>query len=634
MQIRVYDTSIELMGIIDSFQSCIWHRCFTQTGDFELVVPMSVQHQTLCQVNHWITKDDTGEFGIIESIDIQPSQQGQWINCKGRLGSSLLASRIIFERLTLSNTVENVMRILVDACCLQSSDPKRNIPQLQLGPLLGLSSSVTLQVTYRNLFQTLTQLTLTYQIGFDVHLDPIAKKLNFICYQPTDRSSAQSLVPQVVFSEAYENIRSSRYQRDSRFQSNVALVGGQGEGEQRILVQVGESEGIERKEIFVNAKDLRWEDELTESQYLSVLSQRGWQALQSEVESLEADVDLNGPMQLRRDFDLGDIVTMDVSQWNKQWHVQVSEISEVFDEMGSRIIPVFGQSLGSQSTTWEADTSGNGSTETLTYPAHKAVITDSNGQLSTGSVSAQELSMLTGANSSIQDQLNAKQATLTGAASSVTTNNLTAHHCLISDANGKITQASVTSTEVGYLSGVTSAIQTQINGKATTSHTHTSSQITDFLNKVYPVGALYLSTVSTSPATLFGGTWTVIQNRFLVATGSTYSAGTTGGSDSHTHTSAPHKHGAGFESGGDGDLWATVTGASGYVYFREDGTVPYAQATWTASHRVSGTYGSTTSTVGGGADVRGYTSTTTPANTGSASSIPPYLAVYMWQRTA
>ena len=119
-----------------------------------------------------------------------------------------------------------------------------------------------------------------------------------------------------------------------------------------------------------------------------------------------------------------------------------------------------------------------------------------------------------------------------------------------------------------------------------------------------------------------------------MAAGSSYSAGSTGGSESHTHTSAAHKHGAGFESGGDGDLWATVSGNTGYIYFREDGTVTGSVATWPATHRVSGTYGTTSNSVGGGADVRGFTSTTTPGPTGSSSSLPPYLSVYMWQRTA
>ena len=64
--------------------------------------------------------------------------------------------------------------------------------------------------------------------------------------------------------------------------------------------------------------------------------------------------------------------------------------------------------------------------------------------------------------------LNNKQAKITGAASTVATSNLTASRALISNSSGKVAVSAVTSTELGYLDGVTSNIQTQLNGKATT----------------------------------------------------------------------------------------------------------------------------------------------------------------------
>lgn len=58
-----------------------------------------------------------------------------------------------------------------------------------------------------------------------------------------------------------------------------------------------------------------------------------------------------------------------------------------------------------------------------------------------------------------------KQATITGAASTITTANLTANRAVISNGSGKIAVSSATDTEVSYLSGVTSAIQTQLDAK-------------------------------------------------------------------------------------------------------------------------------------------------------------------------
>ncbi len=61
--------------------------------------------------------------------------------------------------------------------------------------------------------------------------------------------------------------------------------------------------------------------------------------------------------------------------------------------------------------------------------------------------------------------LSGKQATITGGASTITSSNLTASRALVSDASGKVAVSAVTSTELGYLDGVTSNVQTQLNGK-------------------------------------------------------------------------------------------------------------------------------------------------------------------------
>lgn len=79
-----------------------------------------------------------------------------------------------------------------------------------------------------------------------------------------------------------------------------------------------------------------------------------------------------------------------------------------------------------------------------------------------------ELNYVDGVTSSIQTQINGKQATITGGATTITSSNLTASRALVSNGSGKVAVSGVTSTELGYLDGVTSAIQTQINGKQAT----------------------------------------------------------------------------------------------------------------------------------------------------------------------
>lgn len=80
-------------------------------------------------------------------------------------------------------------------------------------------------------------------------------------------------------------------------------------------------------------------------------------------------------------------------------------------------------------------------------------------------------------NKAVQDVINTKQNTITGAATTITSANLTANRALIANGSGKVTVSAVTSTELGYLDGVTSAIQTQLNGKANTALSNIASNI-------------------------------------------------------------------------------------------------------------------------------------------------------------
>lgn len=173
--------------------------------------------------------------------------------------------------------------------------------------------------------------------------------------------------------------------------------------------------------------------------------------------------------------------------------------------------------------------------------------------------------------------------------------------------------------------------RTNLGVPSKTSQLTNDSKYTTLLD-VYPVGSIYMSVNSTSPATLFGGTWEQLENRFLLGAGSTYSAGSTGGNATmaHTHTMS-HTHNL------DSDGYAKIALYSngGDVAYREKSGV----ATWTANFMVSGSGGSGSSVALSsiyGAELGGKTAGSSAANTGAASNtnnMPPYLTVYMWKRT-
>ena len=116
-------------------------------------------------------------------------------------------------------------------------------------------------------------------------------------------------------------------------------------------------------------------------------------------------------------------------------------------------------------------TSITGGATTITssnLTANRALISNSSGKVAVSAVTSTELGYLDGVTSAIQTQIDSKQDTVTGAATTITGSNLTTNRALISNGSGKVAVSAVTSTELGYLDGVTSAIQTQLNDRITT----------------------------------------------------------------------------------------------------------------------------------------------------------------------
>ena len=102
-------------------------------------------------------------------------------------------------------------------------------------------------------------------------------------------------------------------------------------------------------------------------------------------------------------------------------------------------------------------------TESLT--ADRAVISNGSQKIAVSDVTSTELGYLDGVTSAVQTQIDSKQATLTGGASTIASSNLTASRALQSNGSGKVEVSDVTTTELGYLDGVSSAIQTQLDAK-------------------------------------------------------------------------------------------------------------------------------------------------------------------------
>lgn len=155
----------------------------------------------------------------------------------------------------------------------------------------------------------------------------------------------------------------------------------------------------------------------------------------------------------------------------------------------------------------------------------------------------------------------------------------------------------------------------------------------------YPVGSLYWSKKSTSPATLFGGTWTRIKDKFILAAGDSYAQGATGGSATVTLTTEQlpaHNHSA---SSGNISLtgYADITSwnNAGFYSPSASGIVSRSLAYGTSINFAgSGDGGTKYNRISVDAT---HSHTITVNNTGSGNAhdnMPPYVTYYCWERTA
>ena len=167
------------------------------------------------------------------------------------------------------------------------------------------------------------------------------------------------------------------------------------------------------------------------------------------------------------------------------------------------------------------------------------------------------------------------------------------------------------------------------------------------IDLIYPVGAIYMSVVATNPSLLFGGTWEQIQGRFLIAADDTYAAGSAGGSASHTLSEKEmpaHTHSVNGLTISNTTTRFPVHSTEGSFQVYADQTIDGTNKRWVNATLVESFYSGPK--VADGDELTGYQTyelkhshnvggaVGSSGNNAAFSTMPPYIAVYMWKRTA
>lgn len=196
------------------------------------------------------------------------------------------------------------------------------------------------------------------------------------------------------------------------------------------------------------------------------------------------------------------------------------------------------------------------------------------------------------------------------------------------------TNARTNAPSIRAVSEEISTVETELSGEidavldtATTGLNALNTRVDEIWETIYPVGAIYMSVNSTSPATLFGGTWEQIVGRFLYASDGGHSSGDTGGSFSARFTPS------GTVDGHQLSVSEMPQHRHYYDSAYEGASLFDAPSVGTNNHK----FLYNDSGNGDYTDLTGQNQPHTHGFTGDEGIIgimPPYLTVNMWKRTS
>lgn len=344
---RVDDTAFENIGEVNQYDSLIWPDKFNGYASFELWAPITDENSEYFKKGNifWCGGDNAAVVEIVKStIDDKGTKT---FNVKGRTLEMFFTTRIIWGTYNASNKyASTAMYDIVNQNCINPTNASRKIPYLECAEDKQLGGKMSVQKTGGEVYDALTTIAGSKDLGFNVLFRPKEKKLIFEVVAGVDRTIEQSEVDPVEFSTDLEDILSSSYYTNNQDEKSVALVMGEGEGASRKSKISGDdtTKGFGRRELYVDARDIQSESvnedgtttTLTPTEYDAALVNRGDDKLAEckTTETFEAQIRVFGDVQYEfgKDYQKGDKVTVRDMQLNVVVSARITEVEEDFDD--------------------------------------------------------------------------------------------------------------------------------------------------------------------------------------------------------------------------------------------------------------------------------------------------------------
>ncbi|MBQ3326183.1 MAG: siphovirus ReqiPepy6 Gp37-like family protein [Clostridia bacterium] len=356
----VGENILTVAGVVEGFSSVIWTNRYDTTGDFELTVPATPENVELLTRGRYLVRaqdiDDVlwRHCKVIERREVITSEEdGDTMTVAGRDLQSILHRRVVRRQTNLAGYVDDCVRSLIEMAFALPADQSEEgivVPYFGIRTPFNITNryKMRMQITGANVEEKIAELCQTYGYGYDMYLVDMRENNvftpGFELYEGTDRSIGQTVNQPVVFSDGFDNLISSDYIENGENFANVAYVAGEGEGDNRTILTVGEGSGLDRYEIWVDARNASSNNgDIPTAVYRAMLKQDGDGALAeaSLVNDFNAEVEAGATYVYGEDYNLGDIVSIQTPYSGTQ-RVRIIEVTESEDETGNTTLITFG----------------------------------------------------------------------------------------------------------------------------------------------------------------------------------------------------------------------------------------------------------------------------------------------------
>lgn len=313
-------------------------------GNFSIEILLETYQELKRNGAKYLCCKDFSETAKLETMEYCSSGDGTSVILTGRFLESVLGDRVVKITRTYTGTTEEIARNMVNEFCIGGTNPVFD-GKLKLGSYKGLGHRRTYQNTGDDIKTALYELLKLDGLSYSVNYDYEEDGLTFEVWSGVDRTENQEVYSWATFCKNFENILEDKYSMDETQFKNFAYVAGEGRANNRVVVEVnGMKTGEERKELYVDARDLQQDEKMSDAEYREALRQRGLEKLQENkrVEMTEFAIDPEANLEYHRDYELGDVVMYKNEELGLYVENRIVEIAEVYDGEDERIEVVFG----------------------------------------------------------------------------------------------------------------------------------------------------------------------------------------------------------------------------------------------------------------------------------------------------